>query len=302
MGTPEFAVPPLAALLRTGHEVAAVYTQPDKPQGRKMLLTPPPVKEAALKAGLSVIQPASLKGQQEAERIASFRPDVIVVAAYGKMLPKTILDIPRYGCVNIHASLLPKYRGAAPVHACILNGDAVTGVTTMQMAEGCDTGDILMQSETPIGPDETTPELTERLSKLGAELLIRTLKALEDGIAVPKKQDDAKSDHVSLITKKMSPVDWNRPAQEIHNQIRGLYPWPAASASLAGQRLKLFHSRPVENRDGKPGFVFADAEGFFVCCGSGTVLELTEVQSEGGRRMSGSEYLNGHPGRGKNMD
>lgn len=301
MGTPEFAVPSLLALIRAGHTVAAVYTQPDRPQGRKMLLTPPPVKQAALKENIPVLQPATLKGTAEAERIASFRPDVIALAAYGKMLPKTILEIPKYGCVNVHASLLPKYRGAAPVHAAILNGDRTTGVTTMQMAEGCDTGDILLVREVPVGPEETTPELTEKLSGVGADLLVRTLAELEAGTVVPKQQDDSLSSYMPMITKNMSPVNWNRTAQEIHDQIRGLYPWPAASCTIAGQRLKLYRSRVAADRSGAPGLAAEDEPGFVVCCGGGTALELLEVQTEGGRRMSGAEFLNGHPGRGTTM-
>lgn len=301
MGTPEFAVPPLLALMKAGREIAAVFTKPDKPQGRKMMLTPPPVKEAAQKAGIPVFQPTSLKGPEAAECIAALKPDVIVVAAYGKLLPQTILDLPKYGCINIHASLLPKYRGAAPVQAAILNGDAETGVTTMMMGAACDEGDILFERTTPIGPDETTPELTKRLSVLGADLLARTLEAVENGSAVRHKQDGSKATHVSMVTKRMSPVDWSRSAREIHNQVRGLYPWPAASASVAGRRLKIYRSRPAGPAAGKAGFVVPGRDGFVVCCGGGTSLELVEVQAEGGKRMGGSDFLRGHDVRGQTM-
>lgn len=302
MGTPEFAVPPFHALLAAGHEIAAVFTQPDKPQGRKMLLTPPPVKTAAEEAGVPVYQPGSLKGPVQAERVASLAPDVIVVAAYGKILPRTILGIPKYGCVNLHPSLLPKYRGASPIQAAVLNGDAETGVTTMLMSEACDEGDILFQKPTPVGPDETTPELTERLSRLGAQLLVETLAALGGGSVSPKKQDTSRATYVSLVSKKMSPVDWTRTAREIHNQVRALVPWPVASAQIAGLRLKLYRARPLEHTSGEAGLVVPDGDGFVVCCGCGTALEILEVQADGGKRMSGSDFLRGHPLRGKKME
>ena len=298
MGTPEFAVPSLKALASAGHDVAAVFTQPDKLQGRRMTLTPPPVKVAAVEKNIPVFQPKTLKSPEELARIVSLKPDVIVVAAYGKMLPKAILDIPKFGCINIHASLLPKYRGAAPIQAAILNGDAETGVTTMLMAEACDTGDILFQKSTPIGPEENTQQLTGRLAQLGAELLIETLREVEAGNAKPQKQNDAEASHVSLISKNMSPIDWNHKAQEIHNLIRGLYPWPAASAELNGHRIKVYRSRMAGQEYGEPGLVVPDTEKFVVCCGGGTALELLEVQSEGGRKMSGSDFLRGHSAQG----
>ena len=301
MGTPEFAVPSLLALLDAGHDVAAVYTQPDKPQGRRMTLTPPPVKVAAVEKQIPVFQPKSLKGPEEAARLAALKPDAIVVAAYGKMLTRTILDIPKFGCINVHASLLPKYRGAAPIQAAILNGDAETGVTTMMMAEACDTGDILFEKSTPIGPEENTQELTERLSHLGAELLTETLRAVENGTAEPKKQDDAEASHVSMISKNMSPIDWNHKAQEVHNLIRGLYPWPAASAELDGHRLKVYRSRIAGKEYGEPGLIVPNKENFVVCCGDGTALELLEVQTEGGKKMSGSDFLRGHAAQGKKL-
>ena len=301
MGTPEFAVPSLRALLDAGHDVAAVFTQPDKPQGRRMTLTPPPVKQAAEENGIPVFQPKTLKSPEEVSRISGMNPDAIVVAAYGKILPKAVLDIPKFGCINVHASLLPKYRGAAPIQAAILNGDAEAGVTIMMMAEACDTGDILFEKATPIGPEENTPGLTKRLADLGAGLLVTALKAVEDGSAVPQKQDDARSSYVSLITKKMSPVDWSRTAQEIHNQIRALDPWPAASAELEGHRLKIYRSRPAGGEYGEPGLVVPGSEKFIVCCGDGSALELLEVQTEGGKKMSGSDFLRGHAAQGMKL-
>lgn len=298
MGTPEFAVPSLKALLSAGHEVAAVFTQPDKPQGRKMLLTPPPVKVLAAVENIPVFQPASLKGPEQAKAISELRPDAIVVAAYGKILPKAVLDIPKFGCINVHASLLPKYRGAAPVQAAILNGDEKTGVTTMLMGEACDKGDILMTESTPIGPDETAQALTARLAQLGAGLVVRTLDAVRDETVEPKAQDESGASYVSLVTKKMSPIDWNRPARKIHNQIRALFPWPAASAEIHGRRLKIYRSRLTGDRPGEPGLVVPGTDAFIVCCGDGTALELLEVQSEGGRKMSGCDYLRGHRAQG----
>ena len=302
MGTPEFAVPSLEALLGAGHDVAAVFTQPDKPQGRRMTLTPPPVKQAAERHEIPVFQPKTLKAPEETARIASLVPDAVVVAAYGKILPKTVLEIPEFGCINVHASLLPKYRGAAPVQAAILNGDAETGVTTMMMAEACDTGDILLQQATPIGPEENTRELTDRLAQLGAGLLLETLRGVESGTVLPRKQDDARSSYVSLVSKKLSPIDWSRPAQEIHNRVRGLYPWPAASAELNGHRLKVYRSRPAGKEFGEPGLVVPGTERFIVCCGEGTALELLEVQTEGGKKMSGSDFLRGHAAQGLKLN
>lgn len=298
MGTPEFAVPSLRALIDAGHEIVAVFTQPDKPQGRKMLLTPPPVKVLAQTENIRVYQPSSLKGPEQAELIAQLHPDAVVVAAYGKMLPKAVLDIPKLGCINVHASLLPKYRGAAPVQAAILNGDEKTGVTTQMMGVECDKGDILMMESTPIGPDETAQALTARLAQLGAGLIVSTLEAVRNGTVKPIAQDEERSCYVSLITKKMSPIDWNRPAQDIHNQIRALFPWPAASSEIHGRRLKIYRSRLTGNQCGEPGLIVPDQDEFIVCCGNGTALELLEVQSEGGKKMSGCEYLRGHHAQG----
>ncbi len=299
MGTPDFAVPSLQALLRAGYEVAAVFTQPDKPQGRKMTVTPPPVKVLAQAESIPVFQPATLKDGAAQKRIEQIAPDAIAVAAYGKILPKGILTAPKFGCINVHASLLPKYRGAAPIQAAILNGEPRTGVTTMQMAEGLDTGDILLQISTPIFPEETSEDLTERLSNLGADLLVRTLCAEEEGTLHPVPQNDAESGYASMITRKMSPIDWNRTAQQIHDQVRGLFPWPGAGTLFRGRGLKICGSRVApQTASGVPGMIFSEKDAFLVICGGGTVLELLDVQPEGGKKMRGSDFLRGHSAQG----
>lgn len=295
MGTPEFAVPPLRALLRVGHEVAAVFTRPDRPKGRRMAVTPPPVKVLAQAAGIPVFQPVTFRDGAAAAQIAALRPDLIVVAAYGRILPKAVLEIPRFGCINVHASLLPKYRGASPIQAALLNGEAVTGVTAMQMSEGLDTGDILMSESTPVGPEENAQELTGRLSRLGAGLLVRTLEALRAGTLHPVPQNDAESCYAPMLTKKMSPVDWNLPAGKIHNRVRGLYPWPGASTVCRRRHLKILRSRVAADHEGPAGSAFSPDGRFLVCCGGGTALELLTVQPEGGKKMSGADFLRGHP-------
>ena len=297
MGTPEFAVPSLAALIQAGHEVTAVFTRKDKPVGRKQILTAPPVKVLAVEKGIPVFQPDTLRGTEMEETISHMEPDVIVVAAYGKILPKNILDLPRLGCVNVHASLLPKYRGAAPIQQAILDGEAVTGVTTMMMAEGLDTGDILLSEQTEIDPDETSAELTVRLSKIGARLIVKTLAALEAGTVTPVAQNDAESSYASMLTKKRSPIDWNRTALQIHNQVRGLFPWPGASTVFEGKKLKIHRTRLAGTEIGIPGQILSGKE-FKVVCGGGTALELLEVQPEGGKKMKGSDFLRGHPAQG----
>ena len=293
MGTPDFAVPCLEALIGAGHDVAAVFTRRDKPVGRRQVLQAPPVKALALGKGIPVYQPDTLRGAETERILRDLDPDVIVVAAYGKILPKNLLSLPRYGCVNVHASLLPKYRGAAPIQQAVLDGEAATGVTTMRMAEGLDTGDILLRESTPIGPDETSGELAARLSRIGAGLIVKTLAALRAGTVVPVPQNDAESSYAPMLTKERSPVDWTRTAREIHNQVRGLNPWPCAATGFGGKGLKIRRTRVAENAAGKPGQVFPGGA-FLVACGGGTALELLEVQPEGGRRMSGTDFLRGH--------
>lgn len=296
MGTPDFAVPPLNAIINSGENVQAVFTQPDKPKGRGFKLLPTPVKECALSHNIPVYQPLSLrKGEEGAAAEALIRklaPDLIVVAAYGQILPQSILDIPKFGCVNIHASLLPKYRGAAPIQRVILDGETETGVTAMKMAEGLDTGDMMMKLSVKIGENETASELHDRLSELGAELIIKTIEALKNGTAVYEKQDDSQACHAAKIDKSMSITDFSLPAEQVHNHIRGLSASPCAAAYLCGKRLKIFRSELVKGASGTPGEI-VNANDFTVACGDGNGVKLTEVQGEGGKRLKTADFLRG---------
>lgn len=291
MGTPDFAVPALRRLYESRHTVSAVFTQPDKPQGRKMVLTPPDVKVCAEELGIPVYQPASFKSEEPLEIIKKYNPDVIVVAAYGKLLPKAVLESAKYGCINIHGSLLPKYRGAAPIQQAVLNGDRVTGVTAMQMAEGLDTGDILTAIETEIGENETSGELFDRLSILGGDLIIKTLDMLENGEIKPIKQDESKATHTSKIDKSLCPIDFTKTADEVHNKVRGLNPWPVATAELCGKRLKIYSTKICE-KSGRAGTIIS-TKPLIVACGSGSV-EIIELQPEGKKRMTSAAFLAGH--------
>ncbi len=295
MGTPDFAVPCMKSLIEAGHDVCAVFTQPDKPKGRGYALTPPPIKIIALENHIEVLQPTTLRTSEAALTIQNLNPDVIVVVAYGKMLPKEILDIPPFGCINVHASLLPQYRGAAPIQWSVINGDKVTGVTTMYMAEGLDTGDMLLAEQTEIGPDETSGELHDRLSLIGAELIVKTLKEVENGTAKRTPQTDENTCYASMLTKELSHIDWNKPAKTIHNLVRGLSPWPVANTIYHNKLLKIRKTRIANGYTGKIGQA-ANINGLFlVCCGGNTAIELVEVQYEGGKRMSGKDFLRGHP-------
>lgn len=296
MGTPDFAVPTLEKLYEAGHDVAAVFTQPDKPKGRGYKLTPPPVKVLAQQHATPVYQPQSLKKEPEIwSVIKQLEPDCIVVAAYGKLLPKQVLDIPKYHCVNVHGSLLPKYRGAAPIQWSVLNGDKVTGITTMLMAEGMDTGDILMQCTTPIGENETASELFDRLAEMGADLLIQTLEKLEKGELTPVKQNDNEATYASMLTKDMCMLDFSKPAREVHKKICGLSDWPCATTMLNGKRLKVYRSEIVSSKcsDVAVGTVI-DTQKFCVRCADG-VVRFTEIQAEGSKRMKSEDYLRGNP-------
>ena len=301
MGTPDFAVSSLERLIAEGHEVVGVFTQPDKPKGRKHILTPPPVKECALLHHIPVYQPESLKHGEAIPILEQAQPDVIVVAAFGMLLKSDVLDFPKYGCINVHASLLPKYRGAAPINACILNGETETGVTTMLMNEGLDTGDILLSETVTIGENETAGELFDRLAVLGGTVLARTLEAIEAGTLTRTPQDDALSCYAGMLSKADSPVDWMRTAQEVHNRIRGLSPWPGALTTRDGSPLKLHRSvLAPECSDGKtgcsePGALYAEQGRLFVRCGDGNYVELLEVQPHGSRAMDTKSYLLGHP-------
>ncbi len=292
MGTPDFAVPALKKLAACdNHTVVAVFTQPDKPQGRKMTLTPPDVKVCAQALGIPVCQPASMKTEEALALFKSFEPDVAVVAAYGQILPKAVLDVPRYGCVNIHGSLLPKYRGAAPIQQAVLDGEPVTGVTTMLMDVGLDTGDILLKQETAIGENETSGELFDRLAALGGDLIVETLRRMEQGDLVPQKQDEALATHTGKITKSLCPIDFHKTAREVHNQVRGLSPWPVATTELAGKKIKV-HATRIHNGSGKPGTILS-VKPLVIACAEGAV-ELVEVQPEGKKRMSAEAFAAGY--------
>lgn len=299
MGTPDFAVPCLQALIDNGENVQAVFTQPDKPKGRGYKMLPPPVKSLALTYNIPVYQPLSLKKGEDAENalniLKELSPDLIIVVAYGKILPKEILELPKYYCINVHASLLPRYRGAAPIQWCVLNGEKETGVTTMLMAEGLDTGDMLLKESVAIGDDETASELHDRLSAVGAELLIKTISAIKVGTITREKQEDSLSNYASMITKDMCPIDFSLPAQQVHNKIRGLSASPCAVTMLNGKRLKIFKSTMSDKKkyDLAAGTVVNEKD-FTVVCGDGYTLTFTEVQSEGGKRMKVSDFLRGN--------
>ena len=292
MGTPDFAVPSLQALIGAGHDVCAVYTQPDKPQGRKQILTAPPVKTLALEHDIPVFQPNTLKNEDEQARLREIAPEVIIVVAYGKLLPKAVLDIPPHGCINVHGSLLPRWRGAAPIQWAVIAGDEMAGVTTMQMAEGLDTGDMLLTYETKVGEKETAGELFDRLAQSGAELLIQTLVKLDE--ITPRPQDDAQSCYAHMLDKQMAVIDWSKSAHEIDCLIRGLNPWPIALTTLSGERLKVFAAEKAAG-NGEPGTVLEanPKKGLTVACGEGA-LRLTEIQLVGGKRMKATDFLRGH--------
>lgn len=297
MGTPDFAVPTLQALYDNGYDVQAVFTQPDKPKGRGYKLTPPSVKVLALSHDTPVYQPNSLKdgGEEYVEILKKLAPDCIVVAAYGKLLPKSVLDIPKYGCVNVHGSLLPKYRGAGPIQWAVLNDEEKTGITTMLMGEGLDTGDMLLQSETAIGENETAAELFDRLSIMGAELLIETLEKLEKGEITPVAQDESKSSYAPMLSKELCAIDFNKPVRKVHKQICGLSDWPCAVTMLEGKRLKVYRSEIVSERPcgSTPGTI-VDEKDFSVACSDG-IIRFTEIQAEGSKRMKTADYLRGKP-------
>jgi len=297
MGTPAFAVPALQRLAADGHTVAAVYSQPDKPKNRGMKLIPTPVKAAALELGLEVRQPLDLRDEAELEALRALEPDLLVVVAYGKILRKELLEIPKLGAINVHSSLLPRYRGAAPINWAILNGDAETGVSVQYIAEALDAGDIIAAIRTPIDPEEDAAELYDRLSLLGADVLHEAVAAIESDTVVRTPQPaEGEGGYASMLTKEMSPIDWSRPAQAIHDQIRGLVPWPCAVTILAGNRLKVFRSKIGETTDREPGAILsAGKQGIQVACGDGLSLYLTEVQADGGKRMAAADYLRGHP-------
>ncbi len=295
MGTPDFSVDCLKALVESKHEVVGVFCQPDKPVGRKQELTPPDVKVEALKHSLKIFQPTTLRSGKGVEILREINPDLVVVVAYGKILPADFLSYPKYGCINIHASILPKYRGASPIHFAVLNGDEETGVTAMQMDEGLDTGDILRVKKCKIGINDTTEKMYEILAPLGAEVLMETIELLERGELTPVKQDDSLSSKVGLLSKEMSTIDWTCSAFEIHNKIRGLYSWPGATTKLFGKTLKI-HSSILSDAKGNniPGTVVDSTSKIVVCCGDNNCIELKVIQLEGKKRMDTSAFLNGY--------
>ena len=297
MGTPDFAVPSLKQLIQDGHEIAGVYTQPDKPKNRGMKLTPPPVKVVAQAHNLPVFQPKTLRDENVQQELAELAPELVVVAAYGKLLPKAVLELPALGCINVHSSLLPKYRGAAPINWAILNGEQETGVTIMHMAEALDAGDIILQAATPIDLNESVEQLHDRLAEMGAELLSKAVTALAEGTAPRIPQDESQYTYAPMLSRELSPIDWSRSALEIHNQIRGLVPWPATTMELKGTKFKVFASLLTGETVEQPGgtVLGADKKGIRMVCGDGGVLCITEVQAPGKKRMKAVDYLRGHP-------
>ncbi|MBQ4369955.1 MAG: methionyl-tRNA formyltransferase [Oscillospiraceae bacterium] len=296
MGTPDFAAVSLRALHSDGFDVAAAFTQPDKPKNRGMKLIPTPVKQAALELGIPVYQPQKLRDGSAAELLRSLEPDIIAVVAYGRILPKDILDIPKFGCVNIHGSLLPKYRGSAPVQWALLNGDRETGVCAIYMAEDMDAGDIIAEKRTEIGEAESFPELYERLARLGAELLCETVSSIADGTAKRAPQEHEKATYAPMITRELSPVDWRQSAWLVRSKILGLDPWPGATSRSGDAELKLFRARCTGNCSSEaPGSVVSTGkEGVEVACGDGKTVLISELQAPGGKRMRAADYLRGH--------
>lgn len=292
MGTPDYAEKTLEALLGTKHEIAAVFCQPDKPVGRKQILTPPPVKVLAEKNDIPVYQPKSLRTGEAYDILREIAPDVIVVVAYGKILPKEILDLPKYGCVNGHASLLPKYRGASPIQWCIVQGETETGVTTMLMDEGMDTGDILEVVKVRIGENETAEELFERLSHLSAELMISTLVKLEKGEITPIKQT-GDATYAPIIKKEMALLDFSLNSSQIHNAVRGYYSWPCAFFFLDGKRIKVIKTKIGDKTTEKCGIVIGNTDNLVISCGDNTSIEILELQPEGSKRMTAKQFFNG---------
>lgn len=296
MGTPDFAVASLRRLVADGHQVCGVFTQPDKPKNRGHKLVPTPVKEYALTQNLPVYQPLKMRDGEAEALVKQLAPELIVVAAYGKILPEEILNTPPYGSINVHSSLLPKYRGAAPINWAILNGEKTTGVSIMYMAKALDAGDVILQKSTAIGPEEDAPALTARLAELGAEALSETVAALAAGTATRTPQDELEMTYAPMLSRELSPMDWTRPAAALGCQVRGLIPWPCAQAEIAGQRFKVYRTAPGNPTDKDPGTVLsAGKRGIEVSCGDGRSLYLTEIQAEGGKRMSAAAYLLGHP-------
>lgn len=296
MGTPEFAVASLRALVEKGHEICGVFTQPDKPKNRGHKLMFSPVKEYALTQGLPVYQPLRMRDADAVAQVQALQPELIVVAAYGQLLPDEVLNTPPYGSINVHSSILPKYRGAAPINWAILNGEKATGVTIMHMASELDAGDVICCAETPIAPDEDALTLTGRLAQLGADALLRAVEALENGTATRTPQDHSRFTYAPMLDRSLSPLDFAKPAWTLHNQVRGLIPWPCASMELNGTVVKVYRTAVGEETTAVPGtIVEAGKKGISIACGDGKLLRVLELQPQAGKRMAAAAYLAGHP-------
>jgi len=294
LGTPTFAVPTLEKILDAGHTVHTVITQPDRPKGRGQTVAASPVKEAALRRGLPVFQPERIRRPEVLDQLKTFKTDAMVVVGYGQIIPQSIIDLPRHGIINVHGSLLPKYRGAAPVQWAVANGETVTGVTTMRIDTGLDTGDMLLRAETPIGPEETAVELGNRLAVLGADILVETLVRIEN--ITPEKQDTSQATYAPILKKEDGKIDWTMPAAAIHNRVRGLLPWPGVYTSFRTQSLHIWKSRwdsLITCPDNAPGTLFRVADSLYTVCGDRSALELLELQLEGKKRIAGRDFANG---------
>ena len=296
MGTPDIAATCLKKIIADGFDVVAVYTQPDRPKNRGMKLTFSPVKEVALEHGIAVYQPENFREEETVQQLRDLKPDVIAVVAYGRILPQRVLDIPPRGCINIHASVLPKYRGSAPYQWAVLDGLEETGVSAMYLCREMDAGDVIEVSKTPIGPDETAGQLLDRLAVLGADLLSKTLSRLKNGAVEAIPQDPKLVSYAPMLDKTMCPIDWNQTAQQIHNKVRGLNPWPVATANIQGKCFKIYETRIVEGQpDAEPGAILALTKtGLQIACGQG-IVEIRILQAEGGKRMAAPDYFRGHP-------
>ncbi|HTU45635.1 MAG TPA: methionyl-tRNA formyltransferase [Bryobacteraceae bacterium] len=301
LGTPEFAVPSLRALASGGHEVIAVFTQPDRPKGRGNQLAESPVKVAATALGIPVYQPERIRRPESMEQLRQIAAEMMVVVGYGQIIPQVVIDLPRHGILNVHASLLPKYRGAAPIQWAIANGESVTGVTIMQIDAGLDTGDMLLKAAVSIGPDETAPELSARLAPFGAELLLKVVRQFENGTVRREKQDNSQASHAPILKKEDGQIDWLRPAQNIYNRLRGFTPWPGAYTHFRGQQLSVLCAKPAHPVTAAPGVLRIEKRRVFAGCGENTALELLEVQLAGKKRMAAEAFANGYQIEGETL-
>ena len=294
MGTPDIAATCLEKILADGFEVVGVYTQPDRPKGRRMKTAQSPVKQIALRENIPVFQPENFRQPETVEQLRALEPDLCAVVAYGRILPQSVLDVPKKGCINIHASILPKYRGSAPYQWAVLNGEKETGVTAMYLCREMDAGDIIDVSRTPIEENETAGQLLDRLAVLGADLLSKTLARFRDGEVTAESQDSAQATYAPILDKSMSPIDWSKTARQIHDHVRGMHPWPVATMELRGKTFKVHETRVVEG-SGSPGQILGLTKtGLRIACGEGAV-EIRSLQAEGGKRMAAPDYFRGHP-------